>query len=207
MGKFRFDIWPLHFSQLPSNILWPVGSYGLDSGLEFDLLDIYTSQDSGSYSATRESMLSQKWPPDHQHPIGRLGIQTLRSGKGGTTNTLICICPSIFWVRSCRLWAILQLGLAQQAPRISCPLPHHVHFTLHWSFSLLLSASNAASQGISDALATTSKGVRSPLDLMTQLSRAVTVHVIPPHLPVSIVSLAWHGGGVLTDIVKTFMIW
>ena len=60
MGKFRFDIWPLHFSQLPSNILWPVGSYGLDSGLEFDLLDIYTSQDSGSYSATRESMLSQK---------------------------------------------------------------------------------------------------------------------------------------------------
>ena len=193
-GIFRFAIWPLHFSQLPSSILWPVGSYGSDFGLEFYVLDICTSQDSGYYSATRESMLSQKWPPDHQHPIGSLGIETLRWGRGGTADTLIYTCPSIFCVPSCRLWAILQLGPAQQAPRISCPLLCHVHFTLSWSFLLLSSPSNATSQGISDALTTTLKNVWSLLCLMTQFSRAMTGHAIPPHLPVSIASLAWHEG-------------
>ena len=87
-----------------------------------------TSQDSGSYSVTGESMLSQKWPPGHQHPIGRLGTQTLRWGGGGTAAILIYSRPSILWVPSCSLWVILQLGLAQQGPRVPCPLPCHVHF-------------------------------------------------------------------------------
>ena len=76
---------------------------------------------------------------------------------------------------------------------------------LLWSLSVFSSPSNAASQGISDTLATTSKGVRSPLCSMTQLSRAGTGHAIPPHLPISTASLARHGGDV-TYTVKTFMI-
>ena len=132
-GTFGFVIWPLPLRQLPSSILWPVGSYGSDSGLEFDMLDICTSQDAGSHSATGESTLSQTRPPDHLNSIGRLGIQTLRWGRGGTTDTLICICPSICWVPSCRLWAILQLELAQQTPRVSCLLPHHVHMSVDLS--------------------------------------------------------------------------
>ena len=111
MGTFRFDIWPLHFSQIPSSILWPVGSYGSDSGLEFDMLDICTSQDAGSHSATGESTLSQTRPPDHLNSIGRLGIQTLRWGGGCTADILIYSHLSILRAPSCRPWVILQLGL------------------------------------------------------------------------------------------------
>ena len=44
IGTFRFVIWPLPLTQLPSSVLWLVGSYGSVSGLEFDVLDISAHQ-------------------------------------------------------------------------------------------------------------------------------------------------------------------
>ena len=150
-------------------------------------------------------MLSQKWPPDHQHPIGRLGTQTLRWGGGGTCwypHLQPPIHPPGALLQSVGNSAV-GTGTTRTQSTLSPPLPCPLH--LPWSSSLLSSASNAASQRIRDTLATTSKGVRSPLCFMTQLSRAGTGRVIPPQLPVSTASLARHGGDV-TSTVKTFVI-
>lgn len=138
---------------------------------------------------------AQKGPPDHQHPMGRLGIQTLRWGGGGTADILIYNRLSILRAPSCRLWVILQLGLAQQGPRVPCPLPHHVHFIYpdpcHSSRLLAMQPHRGSVTHSPPGI-----GCQPSSLLNDSTSRAGTGHAIPPHLPISTAILARHGGDV-----------
>ena len=127
--------------------------------------------------------------------MGRLGIQTLRWGGGGTADILICNSLSILRAPSCRLWVILQLGLAQQGPRVPCPLPRHVHFIYP---APCHSSRLLGTQPHRGSVMHSPPGIGcQPSSLLNDSTlTAGTGHAIPPHFPISTANMARHGGDV-----------